>query len=457
MDVLTIVRRSPYVFPLACLAALAMVFISEGTYWQSVTALNRLGDVNGNYVNLRVLGQAVLDAESGQRGYLITNRPEYLVPYRRARRDIEVSLAHLRASYADEPESLAVLSQLHGLTDAKLEELAQTIQLHDLGRGEAATQLVLSDIGKQKMEAIRALSAQLLQDANTDRIEHRSALYQTLQLSRIGLATLTAISLLALFIYLRQAAAFKAHELELRRQVQAERDRLEVEVAQRTTDLVELTRHLQGARENERQRLARNLHDDLGALLTSAKLDAARIKSRLGPNAPEALERLAHLVDTLNASIALGRSIIEDLHPSTLVNLGLVPTLEILAREFDNRGSSHLHCTLAAVNLSRTAQLAVYRLVQEAFTNISKYAQAQQVWLSMGCTDGVVEVSVRDDGVGFDSGGASRSAYGLLGMRYRVEAEGGQLAVISRPGQGTLVRMTIPQASAADSAKAALE
>ena len=457
MDVLTIVRRSPYVFPLACLAALAMVFISEGTYWQSVTALNRLGDVNGNYVNLRVLGQAVLDAESGQRGYLITNRPEYLVPYRRARRDIEVSFAHLRASYADEPESLAVLSQLHGLTDAKLEELAQTIQLHDLGRGEAATQLVLSDIGKQKMEAIRALSAQLLQDANTDRIEHRSALYQTLQLSRIGLATLTAISLLALFIYLRQAAAFKAHELELRRQVQAERDRLEVEVAQRTTDLVELTRHLQGARENERQRLARNLHDDLGALLTSAKLDAARIKSRLGPNAPEALERLAHLVDTLNASIALGRSIIEDLHPSTLVNLGLVPTLEILAREFDNRGSSHLHCTLAAVNLSRTAQLAVYRLVQEAFTNISKYAQAQQVWLSMGCTDGVVEVSVRDDGVGFDSGGASRSAYGLLGMRYRVEAEGGQLAVISRPGQGTLVRMTIPQASAADSAKAALE
>ena len=457
MDVLTIVRRSPFVFPLACLAAVAMVFISEGTYWQSVTALNRLGDVNGNYVNLRVLGQAVLDAESGQRGYLITNRPEYLVPYRRARRDIEVSLAHLRASYADEPKSLAVLSQLHGLTDAKLEELAQTIQLHDLGRGEAATQLVLSDIGKQKMEAIRALSAQLLQDANTDRIEHRSALYQTLQLSRIGLATLTAISLLALFIYLRQAAAFKAHELELRRQVQAERDRLEVEVAQRTTDLVELTRHLQGARENERQRLARNLHDDLGALLTSAKLDAARIKSRLGPNAPEALERLAHLVDTLNASIALGRSIIEDLHPSTLVNLGLVPTLEILAREFGNRGSARMHCTLAAVNLSRTAQLAVYRLVQEAFTNISKYAQAQQVWLSMGCIAGVVEVSVRDDGVGFDSGGASRSAYGLLGMRYRVEAEGGQLAVISRPGQGTLVRMTIPQASAADSAMAALE
>ena len=449
MDVLTIVRRSPYVFPLACLAALAMVFISEGSYWQSVSALNRLGDVNGNYVNLRVLGQAVLDAESGQRGYLITNRPEYLVPYRRARRDIEVSFAHLQASYADEPESLAVLSQMRGLTDAKLEELAQTIQLHDLGRGEAATQLVLSDIGKQKMEAIRALSAQLLQDANADRIENRSALYQTLQLSRIGLATLTSISLLALFIYLRQATAFKAHELELMRQVLAERDRLEIEVAQRTSDLVELTRHLQGARENERQRLARDLHDDLGALLTSAKLDAARIRSRLGSSSPEALERLTHLVQTLNASIALGRRIIEDLHPSTLGHLGLVPTLEILGREFADRGNTRLHCALAAVNLTDSAALTVYRLVQESFTNISKYAQAGQVWLSMGCSGGQVEVSVRDDGVGFDTSRATNSAYGLIGMRYRVEAEGGHLTVSSRPGQGTLVRMTLPESAPA--------
>ena len=100
--------------------------------------------------------------------------------------------------------------------------------------------------------------------------------------------------------------------------MQAERDRLEIDVARRTAQLTELTQHLQTAREDERNRLARNLHDELGALLTSAKLDAARIKSRLAGMAPEALERLAHLVETLNASIALGRSIIEDLRPSTL-------------------------------------------------------------------------------------------------------------------------------------------
>ena len=79
------------------------------------------------------------------------------------------------------------------------------------------------------------------------------------------------------------------------------------------------------------------LDNPIGALLTSAKLDAARVRSRLTGSAPEALERLEHLVQTLNSSIALGRRIVEDLRPSTLSNLGLVATLEILAREFGNQ------------------------------------------------------------------------------------------------------------------------
>lgn len=452
MDALKIIRSSPFAFPLACLASVAMMFISEGSYWQSVTTLDRLGDVQATHVSLQSLTQGVLDAESSSRGYLITDRREYLQPYHKAQFDIAQSLAQLHRTYANEPESFAVLKQLRALTDAKLAELAQTIELHDQGKGQAASQLVLSDTGKQNMEAVRALGARLLEDTASDRRERRTALYQTLLLSRIALATLTAISLFALFVYLRQAAALISQEQWLKRQAQTERDRLEKEVAQRTSELVELTRHLQSAREDERQRLARDLHDDLGALLTSAKLDAARIKSRLGTNSPGALERLAHLVDTLNASIALGRSIIDDLHPSTLVNLGLVPTLEILAREFADRGSTRVHCALEGVDLSRTAQLAVYRLVQEALTNISKHAQARQVWLSMACKDGAVEVSVRDDGIGFDASGATNSAYGLLGMRYRVEAEGGQLRVSARPGQGTLVRVTLPVAGSAATA-----
>ena len=260
-----------------------------------------------------------------------------------------------------------------------------------------------------------------------------------------GLAAVVSviISLLALFMYWRQRSMIDKLRQELQRTIQAGRDRLETEVSLRTVQLTELTHHLQTAREDERHRLARNLHDDLGALLTSAKLDAARIKSRLADRAPEALELLAHLVSTLNSGIALGRSIIEDLRPSALSNLGLVATLEILTREFAEISGVEVHCELEPVELEVSAELMVYRLVQEAITNITKYARAQNVWVRLATDNGQVEVSVRDDGVGFDTSVQPRSAYGLVGMRFRVEAEGGTLALVSAPGQGTLIQVKL--------------
>ena len=265
----------------------------------------------------------------------------------------------------------------------------------------------------------------------------------------------SACSLLALVMYLRQTSALQRQQEEQQHLVQAERDRLEIEVARRTAQLTELTRHLQTAREDERARLARDLHDELGALLTSAKLDAARIRSRLAGSAPEAQERLAHLVETLNSGIALKRRIIEDLRPSALSNLGLLATLEILAREFAEQSGIAVHCAFAPVTLEADAELVVYRLVQEAITNITKYARARQVWLGVAAHDGHVEVSVRDDGVGFDTGVQPNSAHGLVGMRYRVEAEGGTMAVVSAPGSGTEIRVSLPQSLLSEATLAA--
>ncbi len=203
------------------------------------------------------------------------------------------------------------------------------------------------------------------------------------------------------------------------------------------------------AREDERSRLARDLHDELGALLTAAKLDAARLKSRLGVLSPEAAERLVHLNDTLNSGIALKRRIIEDLRPSSLSNLGLVAALEIQAREFADRSGLAVDFELDTVGLKPSAELMIYRLVQEAFTNIAKYAQARRIEVKLWAHDGQVHASVRDDGVGFDTDLPRTSAHGLLGMRYRVEAEGGVMTLTSAPGQGTCVEVRLPQVSIA--------
>ena len=291
---------------------------------------------------------------------------------------------------------------------------------------------------------------------------HREELYRMLAVARVGVPLLSALGLLALALLLRQSQALQQAQRERQGLVQANVDRLEGEVAQRTAQLTELTQHLQTAREDERARLARDLHDELGALLTSAKLDAARMRSRLAGIAPEANERLAHLNATLDSVIALKRRITEDLRPSSLDHLGLVVTLEIVAGEFSAQRGVPVHLALQPVPLSPAAELVLYRLVQEALTNIGKYAQAQAVWISLGLSAGQVELSVRDDGVGFDTALPLRSAYGLVGMRFRVEAEKGRLRVESAPGRGTRIvallpaaAQTGPLAGAADAAAAA--
>ena len=444
MDILKVVTRSPLAFPLACIATLAMVFISEGSYWQAVSSMDAIARMQTARVGLVGVAQSILDAETGQRGYLLTNRKEYLQPYETAVKRIDESFRVLDGYYGDQPASRAVLGRLRELTDTRLSELALTIRMHEQGRDGAARDLVLSDIGKEKMEAIRVLGAELLAHETLKVAAGRRDMSQTLMLNRVGVAALSAVSLLALFLFLRQSAAVDRHELAMKRRMEGERDRLEREVAQRTAQLTELAQHLQTAREDERTRLARDLHDELGALLTSAKLDAARIKSRLGATAPEAQERLGHLVDMLNAGIALKRRIIEDLRPSALSNLGLVATLDILTREFAERSGVAVHCNFEPIELNPAAELVVYRLVQEAITNLSKYAQASNLWVDLAIRGGQVEISVRDDGVGFDPSLPRTSSHGLMGMRFRIEAVGGTLAVASAPGQGTQILARLP-------------
>jgi signal transduction histidine kinase len=444
MNAWTVVKRNPVVCALALLAAVALIFVSEGTYWQSLATLEHLALGQQERAKVRDLHIGMLEAETAQRGYLLTGNKAYLQPYANGLKSVKESLDELDRSYPTEPQTQPVLAALRGAVAAKQAEMAQTLRLHDEGQTAAALALIASDVGMTQMQAILSLTTELLAQDNRVRAAHRADLQATLALSRIGVASLSLLGLLALALYLRHNLALQAHQLELKRLAQLERERLEVEVQQRTAELTDLTRHLLTAREDERNRLARDLHDELGALLTSAKLDAARIRSRLGDTAPEAQERLAHLVATLNTSIALGRRIIEDLRPSTLANLGLVAALEILAREFGERSGVQVHCALAPVKLSPPAELVVYRLVQEAITNLSKHAKASQVWISLREHDGRVEASVRDNGVGFQTAKPPASAYGLLGMRYRVEAERGRLAVVSAPRQGTTVSLSLP-------------
>jgi signal transduction histidine kinase len=222
-----------------------------------------------------------------------------------------------------------------------------------------------------------------------------------------------------------------------------ESDHLAHQIALRTAELRELAGYLVNTREDERGRLARELHDEMGGLLTAMKLELARL--RRVPEVPAAaLQRAAGIEQSLNESIAVKRRIVEHLRPSSLDQLGLVAALEVLCEDVATSLNIPVTHALASVSLDKESELTVYRLVQESLTNISKYAHARHVWVTLEQRDDRAVVTVRDDGRGFRVDEVGAGHHGLGGMRVRVEAHAGRLTIASGPAQGTRISAELP-------------
>lgn len=431
--------------PLAVLAAAILIFINEAGFRLSTQAVTRIEESQATRSAVNLLLQHMLDAETGQRGYLLTGDPKYLEPYDVATAEINQTLDTLRRHYTAYPEELAEFALLSRSVSRKLAEMDLSVRMRKQGNEEAWKFVLTTDVGMDQMNAIRGQIGKLVVASNSKMGTAQAQIVRSLHLSRIGIALMALAGLLAFYMYLRQTRALLEAGKREQEALLRERDQLDREVRDRTATLAELATHLQQVREDERGHLARELHDELGALLTAAKLDVARIKSRLGVISPEAAERMQHLIETLNSGIALKRRIVEDLRPSSLSHLGLVASLEILAREFADRSGLDVTTDLETVELGGSAQLTVYRLVQESLTNMSKYAEAHQAEISLHGFEGYITVEVRDDGVGFDTTQVKGSSHGLAGMKHRVEAAGGRLTITSRPGEGTRISAVLPK------------
>ncbi len=429
---------------LAALAAAAVMGVSEAAFWGADEALNQSQArhlARNDGLRLREL---LTDAETGQRGFLLTGRDDYLAPLQLAEHELPGLLARLRGQYASS-EWEALVTDASRRANEKLSELQLVVKLYREGSTIAWRGLVDSDIGREKMQAVRDAVGQLDRHELAQIARERDAVFRSLTYGRLGVHGLTLLSLVGLAVFLRRNEALHAARREHAVELAQERDRLDREVARRTAELTELARHLQTVREDERARLARELHDELGALLTAAKLDVARIR-RMTKTAPDIDERLKHMSELLDQGIALKRRIIEDLRPSALSNLGLVPALEILTQEFAQRSGLQLSLELIDTTTTDDAdRLALYRLVQEALTNVLRHAKAKHVRVSLGEADGWLQLHIRDDGQGFNPEAVGAGHHGLLGMRYRIESLGGTLQLLSAPGRGTLVLARLPR------------
>ena len=437
------------VLPLAVLAVAALVALNELGYRRSSVAAESMVREQEKRSTLNVLLQQVLNAETGQRGYLLTGDEKYLVPYSEATSKINETLAALSSKYAGEATQVVRFDNLSRAIAKKLAEMEVTMKIRQVGgESENWLQVVRTDLGRDYMGAVRDFAQELIAEASAVLRATQQQIDRSLTISRIGVTLAALLFLLAFVLYLRQTEKLDVAAETQRRLLAFERDGLERQVRERTARLTVLANHLQKVQEMEREHLAREMHDELGSLLTAAKLDVARIRSKLvGDNEP-LTQRLTHLSDTLNSVIALKRKIVEDLRPSSLSNLGLVAALEILVREFGEHTGLSVTTALDEVSLDDDAELTAYRVVQESLTNISKYAQAKEITVTMLVYDHHIELDVKDDGVGFDLDTRLHASHGFAGMRQRIESLGGSLEVSSAPGRGTGIHVVIPKHAA---------
>jgi PAS domain S-box-containing protein len=212
-------------------------------------------------------------------------------------------------------------------------------------------------------------------------------------------------------------------------------------------ELRELYGAMHEVREAERIRIARELHDELAQWLTALKMDVSWIASRLPRDEARLLDKTDRMKEVVDTTVAAVRRIAADLRPVMIDDLGLVPALEHLLHEFSQRAgiTISLDTSTDGVDFHDPVATAVYRMVQEALTNVARHADATRVELKMALNEEQLQVIVRDNGRGIDEAGLRRSkSYGVLGIRERAQTLGGNARIYRADEGGTIVEITIP-------------
>lgn len=241
----------------------------------------------------------------------------------------------------------------------------------------------------------------------------------------------------------------RKHQLETEQKARQEAQKqVQHELMKREKMRMELLRHTVQAQEEERSRIARELHDETAQTLTAASLNFATLKNQLTGNTEvsDVVNRLQNLCKQMNSDLY---RLVHDLRPAQLDDLGLVPALRYLTDEGQNGTNMEVSLKISGKQqrLDPFVETAIFRIVQEALTNVTRHAGANMATVELNFNpEHVVVLRIKDEGKGFDLGHAqkSHSGWGLAGMAERAESINGKLRIESSPGKGTMVEAVIP-------------
>jgi signal transduction histidine kinase len=388
----------------------------------------------------------VTNAESAQRGYLLTGEAAYLRSYSEAVSKIGLALDRLHQTYGRDGNG-DVFQKLSLLTGKKLGELADSVALYKKRSSSFAMNAIGTDIGKRTMDEIVGIVGVMQADEATELTIATSQWQRDFRFWRwiAAIAAVLNIALVVLATYLvlgdmrrrsRQTVNLHDQKLELEREVEA-----------RTQQLTALSTHLQGVSEQEKSALSRELHDELGGLLVAARMDLSWLQQRLPTSDASIEQRFKRIHESLSAGVDLKRRVVEELRPTLLDNMGLYTALRWQFKETCRR--TGLRCTETIpeteVKFNPDASIGVFRVAQEALTNILKHADAKTADLSIDIHGDIFELRIRDDGKGVPRSRLKTStSHGIASMRHRVAGLGGTLELTDAPGGGTSVMARFP-------------
>jgi PAS domain S-box-containing protein len=443
------------------------------------TKSGRIIDINASAVPIDVPGNpqemwlsAVVDVTD--RKHAAAERDQLLAREQLARAEAEQALEKLRAVYAI-TDSVPGHSPVGDLLSEVLRRLRRTLQI------DHATVLLLDDDRKAlRLRAIEGpegtgpltvLNVPLgVGVSGRVAAEDRPMIvndYQTLDTPPIRAAGIEATaSVMAAPFHIgdRVAGVVAVSTLQLR-QFTEEELRLLVLAADRVGPAIErgrlidrirsgmerqraLSRRLLTAHEEERRRLAVELHDELGQVLTAVKINLESLAQAKTPAGTFAT--MAATIQSVDEALLRVRDLALDLRPSVLDDLGLAAAIRWYVDRFARGGPIETHLSIDVLPaLEPEVQTACFRVAQEALTNVDRHARAQHAWIDLHVLDGALELSVRDDGIGFDVTAARARAMrgtsvGLLGMQERVSLVDGEYEVVRVPAGGTEVRARFP-------------
>ena len=393
---------------------------------------------------MRVLAESIykaLEAESAQRGFLLTGEAKYLAPMETGIAESEAEVANLVARFRTlAPEELPVLQAVQRDLRTKADEMRRSVAMLKENQPFMAMALVKSDLGLRLMGSIKSALEGV-------RERERARIFKGIDRWKQATRLNTLINLvgtlftIAVLIVLGLLAS-----RDLRRR-EGYAGQLAEEIKLRTAELRDLSQHMSRVAESEKHALARELHDELGGLLVAMRMDIAQLRKRAGNEQDADLKaRWARVEQALVDGVELKSRVIEELRPTLLDNMGLFSALRWMASERAEQARLNLRMEGMDedVDMPPETAIAVFRTAQEAIANIIRHASARRITLKASIGDRLT-IEIADDGRGMPPGSEQRTgSHGMKQMRFRMEAVGGTLRIASNDLGGTTVQLSVP-------------